>query len=164
MGKKKITIKLDPNSISQAIREIEAYKQELTRRCQQMVESLTREGAEIARLKVVEMGANYTGELVSSIEGYFSPSAGAGIIRAGAWYAVFVEYGTGVVGAQSPHPDPQGWSYDINGHGEDGWVYFNDRDQRWHRTSGFQSRPFMYETGKELERVCHRLVQEVFAH
>ena len=75
-------------------------------------------------------------------------------------YATFVEYGTGIVGADSPHPQPSrnGWVYDINEHGEEGWWYpsresdpnptkYLSKSGQWMAwTKGMPSRPFMYMT------------------
>ena len=157
-----ITMNLNVRDINRAIREVEKYKKEIKQKTQLLIEELTNRGVDIAKTHVRGLNAFYTGELESSINGYFSPSLGVGIIKASAWYAVYVEYGTGIVGATSPHPDPKGWQYDINSHGEKGWWYFNDRDQKWHWTKGFQSRPFMYNTVKELEREVRKIAKEVF--
>lgn len=161
---RKITINLNTRDINRAIREVEKYKKELKQKTLALIKALTDRGEEIAKAQVRQLDAFYTGELEASIEGYFSPSWEVGIIKAGAWYAAYVEFGTGIVGEQSPHPDPQGWQYDVNSHGEKGWWYFNDRDQKWHWTKGFQSRPFMYNTVKELERECRKIALGVFGH
>ena len=160
---KKIIFGLSTKEINRAIRELEQYKKELNRKTSLLIEALTDRGVEIAKAQIRELGAVYTGELESSISGYFSPSTGVGIIKAGAPYAVYVEFGTGIVGAGSPHPAPAGWRYDVNNHGEAGWWYFNDRDQKWHWTKGIESRPFMYNTVQILERECMRIAKEVFA-
>jgi len=160
---KKIIFGLSTKEINRAIRELEQYKKELNRKTSLLIEALTDRGVEIAKAQIRELGAVYTGELESSISGYFSPSTGVGIIKAGAPYAVYVEFGTGIVGAGSPHPAPAGWRYDVNNHGEKGWWYFNDRDQKWHWTKGIESRPFMYNTVQILERECMRIAKEVFA-
>lgn len=73
-------------------------------------------------------------------------------------YAIFVEFGTGVVGEGSSHPKASeyGWVYDVNGHGESGWWYPTDADdpnptkklgkEGWIAfTRGQASRPFMYD-------------------
>lgn len=72
-----------------------------------------------------------------------SPHENGVEIFMGSDYAVYVEYGTGIVGEMSPHPHP--WEYDINGHGEEGWVFKSD-DGNWYRTKGQMSHPFMYNT------------------
>lgn len=160
---RKISFGLSVKEINRAIREVEKYKAELNAKVSMLIEALTDYGVEIAKVQVRQLGAWYTGELESSISGYFSPSTGVGIIKAGAPYAVYVEFGTGVVGAGSPHPAPAGWRYDVNAHGESGWWYYNDRDGKMHWTKGMQSRPFMYNTARELEQECVKIAKEVFS-
>ena len=159
---KKITLKLDSKSIKEAIKQVNDYKKSFNRKVENLVETLVDEGIEIAKMQIREMGVSYTGELEESITGYFSPSLGVGIIKTDCPYAIFVEFGTGIVGKGSPHPAPEGWRYDVNAHGERGWVYFNERDQKWHWTKGMKSRPFMYNTVKELERMAGDKAKVVF--
>ena len=159
---KVITMNLTTRDIERAIKEIEAYKKEFQQKCSKLIEVLTDTGVEIAKMQVQQLDAVYTGELMNSIEGYFSATTGVGIIKAGATYAIFVEFGTGVVGSQSPHPNPQGWVYDKNQHGESGWVYYNENAGGFRWTKGFKSRPFMYNTAKELEKSCEKIAMEVF--
>jgi hypothetical protein len=96
------------------------------------------------------------------LQAFFDPEAGIGIIRANAPYAVYVEFGTGVIGKSNPHPAPEGWKYDVNEHGDKGWWYFNERDQKWHWTKGMASRPFMYNTLQELQREAEKIARRVF--
>jgi hypothetical protein len=160
----KITFGLSQKEIQSAIKQLEEYKKDLTIKCQRLIETLTARGIGIAKLQVRELGAFYTGELEASVDGYYSPSLGVGIIYAGAWYAAYVEFGTGIKGAEAPHPESGavGWIYDINGHGESGWIYFNEKDGRYHWTDGMPSRPFMYQTVKELDAICEKVAKEVF--
>ena len=76
-------------------------------------------------------------------------------------YGCFVEFGTGIVGSSSPAPyaSEYGWEYDINSHGEQGWLYPTTADdpnptkkynatkgiwQAW--TAGQVGRQYMYKT------------------
>lgn len=154
---------LSQREISKTIQQIEAYKKELTRKSIELVKVLTDMGVDIAKYNVQNLGAFYTGQLEASIGGYFSPSLGVGIIYAGSWYAAFVEFGTGVRGKEAQHPltDEAGWVYDTNNHGEEGWVYFNEQDGKYHWTNGMPSRPFLYETGKELRVICDKVAKQV---
>src|SRR5690554_2123449 len=52
-------------------------------------------------------------------------------------YAMYVEFGTGIVGTGmseekkgKPHPkaSESGWNYDVNEHGESGWTYPTSAD------------------------------------
>jgi len=158
----KIKMKLTTRSIEEAIDEVKAYKKQLSEKTVALIKTLVDVGVEIAKAQVRELGAVYTGELEESITGFFDPEVGIGIVRAGVPYAIYVEFGTGIVGKQNPHPAPEGWKYDINEHGEKGWVYFNERDQKWHWTKGMKSRPFMYNTLLELQRQVDDIAREVF--
>ena len=162
MARKKIRFTLSERSIRQAIIEVESYQRELKMKIDQLLKRLMDEGVDIAKMKVAAMDAVFTGQLHDSIRGYYSPGKHVAIIRAGIWYAAFVEYGTGVEGEKSPHPNPDGWVYDVNEHGEGGWVYLNDNDSKFHWTTGEPAKPFMYETARELEEICGKIVQEVF--
>lgn len=161
---KKITFGLSVKEVQEAIKQVEAYKQDLNRKCQLLVQALTEQGIEIAKVNVRTLGAFYTGELESSINGYYSPSLGTGIIYAGAWYAIYVEFGTGIRGSEASHPlsGKTGWYYDVNNHGESGWVYYNENDNSYHWTDGMPSRPFMYDTVRELDLICGQIAKAVF--
>lgn len=164
--KKVIKVKLEPRSIEKAITELQMYKEDLERRVRLLVERLIDRGAVIARAKVVEMGAYYTGELLNSIDSYLFAFGGApvGFIRVNAEYGMFVEFGTGIVGENSKHHPAQdafGWEYDVNDHGELGWLFPAD-DGTYRRTRGQASRPFMYETALQLRDEFPAIVKEVF--
>lgn len=159
-----IRFTLDSRSIAQAIKEVEQYKTDFQNAIQALVEQMTRDGETIAKLQVIALGAFDTGELEASIYGYYSPSLHAGVVRAGADYAVFVEYGTGVVGMTNQHPAPVNWTYDVNNHGESGWVYKSDRDGNFHWTKGQISHPFMYNTYRELQRLFPSMVSQNFSN
>lgn len=162
MGKTVIKFKLNTKDINRVIRDVKKFKEEFLEKCNRLIEALTDRGAEIAKIEVQALDAVFTGELMNSIEGYYSPTYNVGIIKAGAYYAAYVEFGTGVVGASSPHPNPQGWQYDINGHGDEGWVYYDDYSGGFRWTKGFKSRPFMYNTARQLERECKNIAERVF--
>lgn len=160
---RKIRMTLDPQSISRAIREVERYENELKRKINLLLTRLAEDGANIARVSVAEMNAVETGALLESIQGYFDPKRGVGIVEAGSKYAIYVEFGTGVVGEGTYTGDSvYEWVYDINGHGEDGWTYFNANDGRFYHTTGQVSRPFMSMTARELSNEVEQVAMEVF--
>lgn len=165
-----ITMTLDADSIENAINEIEIFKDDLLNALNELVRYVTEEkGVNIARMYIAQYPAVDTGFLSDSIDSEYSN--GSGRIYAGAYYAAFVEYGTGIIGANNPHPEPIGWSYDVNGHGMAGWMYpMKDGPQSnawspdgrkaagvklaW--TRGMPARPFMYSTMRELETMVER--------
>lgn len=152
---KAINMELSTQSINQAIREIKLFRKELLEKCWELVQALTMEGAEIAKMQVASMDAVDTGELEQSIKGLFIPSERCGFVIAEAPYAIYVEYGTGIVGESEPHPEAQGnYDYDVHHHDVFGWVYKSDKDGKYHWTAGYISRPFMYNTLRWLEEAA----------
>lgn len=167
MGKV-ITFSLDSSSVGMAVNEMEQYIDEVRKMLRELAERLATEGVSIASMQVASMGAVDTGELQSSFVGFYDEHSHVGVLRANCLYAVFVEYGTGIVGAYGPkHPpfDPEidaSWQHDASGHGENGWYYIDDKDGKRHWTRGMPSRPFFYETYKELQVLAKSLAAEIF--
>lgn len=162
---KTINVELSEKSFREAAREIQKYKNEVIRKCQILAERLAERGVEIAEMKVSNHHAIYTGELWASIgqkPGTVIRHGGSYIVYTDCAWAKFVEFGTGIRGKRSPHPDTSiaGWKYDVNEHGDSGWYYF--RDGEWHWTKGMPSRPFMYETDVELMMEIPKIAKEVF--
>lgn len=163
---KNIEMTLDPKSIRAAIKEVKKLQEDLGKALHELVRVLTDQGVEIAKIEISSLGAVDTSLLFESIEGVYNPETHVGIVMAAVSYAIYVEYGTGIVGAENPHPEPEkiGWDYDIHEHGEGGWWYPSPtgwyvpkdgvtNEEGWSLawTKGMPARPFMYNTLKELE-------------
>lgn len=158
---------LDPDSIDDAIAEIEKYEKFVEQKSREFVELLTDLGVEIAKNKVPVR----TGQAQSSIVGYVYD--GNGIIKAGG-YCAYIEFGTGVRGLNSPHPSPEylavmQWAYNsgitifTTKDGRTGWFYpVDDSRTQWRFTEGMPSRPFMFETALFLKQEAPRIAKEVF--
>lgn len=157
----KLTFKLNPQEIEVAVRQIKAYKANLNEAINVFIERLLDAGVEIAKTEVLSLGAFDTGALYNSIYPVMYFEENRGLIIAGSSHAAFVEFGTGVVGSADPHP-AYPWSYDTNGHGEAGWVYFNEDLGMFFWTKGIPSRPFMFNTARELERLIPQFARELF--
>lgn len=160
------------NGIKKAIRDLRKYRKSIETKTRLLVQKLTDEGADIARVKIVNMGAYYSGELLSGVEGYYSPSLNAGFVRVSSDNVAFVEFGTGVVGQNNPHKNGEylskaAWNYAsgtkifTTQDGRVGWIYPTD-DGGFRFTEGMESRPFMYETALELQSKCEQMAKEVF--
>ena len=170
----KIKINLNKKgSLERGIEKLEAYKRRIRERTSQLVCKLTDSGAEIARVKIVNMGAYYSGELLSGVSGYYSPILNAGFVKVSSDHAAFVEFGTGVVGQNNPHRNGEylalvAWQYASGSKifttkdGRVGWIYPTD-DGGFRFTEGMESRPFMYETALELQRDLEKIAKEVFS-
>lgn len=120
-------------------------------------------GAREAVKKLTQIGYEYmmtiapmeSGELAEGVTWEYDESTNTGRIRVGAGYALFVEYGTGIVGAQNPHPEPApGWTYDVNAHGEAGWTYFDEKQNRYRWTKGEPAHAFVYKTREYMKSVA----------
>ena len=169
---KTIYVKLDPSGIKQAIKELEKYKKDIENKTRTLTRRLTDLGANVVRIKIVSMGAYYSGELLSGVDGYFSPLLNAGFIKVSSDHVAFVEFGTGVVGAANSHKNGEylakaAWGYAsgpkifTTKDGRVGWIYPTD-DGGYRFTEGMKSRPFMYETALELQRKFPQIVKKVF--
>lgn len=108
-----------------------------------------------------------TGNLLSSIQ---VEQRGNGIwaIYTNCFYAQYVEYGTGLKGAGSPHPRGDGLYAQDPGHyvqkyGQIGWIY-KGKDGKRKFTAGMPSRPFMWDTRELLRKkeTIQRIAREVF--
>ena len=123
------------------------YKELSDRMIDKLIENITKYGLE-------------SGDIINSLDIKITDKGVSLIIRDGRdGYAMYVEYGTGVVGKGESHPKftEQGWIYDKNEHGEKGWWYPSTADDPnptkyrgefgwWAWTKGQRSRPFMYDT------------------
>lgn len=177
---------LSQSSIQNAIKQLRAYQDSLTYKCQMVAQKLAEKGVEIARVQIADLDAVFTSELISSIHSEYEGSTkGGGVwaVVAGSSHAAFVEMGSGIIGKQSPYPGklPDGvtWDYasgktirqamqdiSINGDtfvkaGEYYWTYIGD-DGKLHITKGMPSRPFMYYTSLQLMKLVEKTVKEVF--
>lgn len=156
----KITVSL--GNIDDAIRQIEEYENKVQEKIKEFLTRLLEDGANIAKAKIIELKAVESSELQDSFRYTLYKEGNKGIIFTGCSHACFVEFGTGVKGSASPHPTMP-WAYDSNGHGEDGWYYYDTKQGRVRFTQGMPSRPFMYETARELEQKAVEIAREVFS-
>ena len=170
---KTITVNLNENgSIKNAIKELKKHRKTLEKNTRLLVQRLTDMGAELVKVKIVNMGAYYSGELLSGASGYYSPTLNAGFVKVTSDHVAFVEFGTGVVGQNNSHKNGEylalaSWSYAsgtkifTTKDGKIGWIYPTD-DGGFRFTEGMKSRPFMYETALDLQREFPRIAKEVF--
>lgn len=168
-----ITVNLNEDkSIKKAVRDLKRYRKKVETNTKLLIQRLTDEGAEIARVKIVNAKAYYSGALLSGVDGYYSPTLNAGFVRVTSDHVAFVEFGTGVVGQSSPHKNGEylakaSWDYAsgktifTTKDGKVGW-YFPMEDGSWRFTQGMPSRPFMYETALELQSKFKQIATEVF--
>ncbi len=170
---KTINVKLSPHGVADAINELLEYQKDVKRKAGLLVQNLMDFGTDIARIKIVSLGAIDSGDLLSGVSGYYSPALNAGFVRVISDHVAFVEFGTGVTGLISPHKNGEylaksGWQYNVGTKifvtkdGEMGWIYPTD-DGGFRFTDGMPSRPFMYETALGLQRIFPMVAKDVFS-
>lgn len=158
---KTLTIDLtDSKSLANALNYFIGARQDVDVAAGEAIEALCAEGEKIAK-SLVPVDS---GELRDSIthETTSHDYRIVGTITAGTKHAMFVEFGTGVVGAQHGYigslTSAGGWEYDINGHGDSGWVY--PKNGTFYHTRGQASKPFMYETAREISMRAKEILNE----
>lgn len=177
MAEKTVKCSLSISGIRQMQEEIKRYRSELTLKCREFAAKLAERGAGIARVQVAGLDAVFTGELIDSIHSEHKENRKYGAVFAvvaGTDHCMFVEFGTGWKGKNSPYPYPLpdgvSWEYNtgktIRYNSKKGTYYwfYPGRDGNWHYTEGMPARPFMFHTAMELRdaRILEETAREVF--
>lgn len=144
-----IDVSLSPSSILKAIDGLKKYKKDIVRR----TDNARNEVAELGKQIYIEeaqiaIGSNRAANVTQVVDGINETK-----IVANDPVLVYNEYGTGIVGASSPHPKSGfvGWSYDVNNHGEAGWKYPKE-DGTFGWTRGLPARRPMLTTSDRLKQ------------
>lgn len=167
---------LSQKGIQKTIKKLEDYKRNtLQQKANLIASALANQGVFIAKLMVSKYDAVFTGDLFESIDkklGYSGNGTCIFYVVADSEHAVFVEFGTGQLGLEAPYPYPMpegfDWQYNTGktifevAPGEYGWFY--SRDGVTYFTQGMPSRPFMYETARELQSRVVKIVKETFKY
>ena len=155
----KLSATLSSKSLNDLLKQVGKYREKISGAPEKLVHTLTEQGVSIAKLNASYMNIYDSGELMNGIDSRYDGNTGKIVSEAS--HSAFCEFGTGVVGKGSQHPDPPpGWVYDVNEHGEDGWWYYNDQgEKRW--TKGMPSRPYMYDTARMLRNMIEPAAKEV---
>ncbi|MEG1804729.1 MAG: hypothetical protein RR248_06025 [Clostridia bacterium] len=148
-------------SIKNAIVKLQNRRAQLDSAVDNGVRECAERGVELAKENLHNYEfRSFPSELEQSIkaekiaENHYQVSADGG-------FATYVEYGTGIVGENKPHPNAseKNVTYDRNGHGEKGWVYPKGENEfGW--TKGQPSRPFMYNTANQLQEEIPQIMKK----
>ncbi len=170
MAKKKISVEFSQRGIEQLKRELLDYKDTLQYKVDLLAKTLAETGVDVARANVARLDAIFTGELIASIHTeYGGSSKGTAIfyIVADSEHAIYVEMGSGLIGASKPYPGKlpvvyaQGKTIHHTKNGKYGWFYQDDNGD-WYFTEGMPSRPFMYETSLEIMKKVVSVAKDIF--
>ena len=168
-----IEFELNKQSIDKAIRQLRAYKKRIEKRTDELISVMCQEGERYARVALTHID---TGDTLNSIIGY--RDGDKGIIQAGG-HAIWIEFGTGVKGKQSPHPSSdwlgkQNWQYAVGKfirkrpNGLIGWYYPTDEfDENGNPiyafTQGLESNHFLFDACVKLEMNFKENAKKVFS-
>lgn len=176
--KRKIEIDVfDKHSIIEAIEKLEDYYDELENKCKQLVVLLADYGVEVAKLSLVALPYS-TGDLESSIFSIYDEKNQCALVKADNEHAVFVEFGTGIVG-EGTYPNEKylslaeqyGWQgYYVGGEegkefttkaGREGWITIMNNGQiRF--TEGQEAKHFMDDAVIGMSEMFKEAVRQVF--
>lgn len=152
--------------ISQTIRKFETIKSKVP----QLEQEFKRRSLDYLEKRAKHYISKTTGGsswyvLTHTLENSFVKDYSLGTLINDCWYSAFVEFGTGVSG-KGTHPNPRGYQYDVNGHGENGWYFFDD-EGNLHFTTGMKAHRYMYDAisdyvvGGEYKRIFEKSFKTV---
>lgn len=160
MGWHPINVNLNKKGISKLLKKLEFLHDNLPEVDKLFVEkSLDYLEKRAKHHLSVSVNAGFsTGDLMT----YFRKEYDLGRLINDCAYARFVEFGVGIIGANNAHPKlPEGWVYDVNDHGEAGWVYKNkDGEYRW--TQGQEPHRFMYNAVNDYLLAYKKIYSDAF--
>jgi hypothetical protein len=166
MASNEIILEIDLERLEKGIKDVRKLQRLIDKAMEDALYELIDRLTNKLRSKMMEYGLGDS-QLMNRIE-VFPVQDGISIML-DSEYAVFVEYGTGIVGKENPHPHATGWIYDYNGHGEKGWWYpttmADPNPYKWVDpegqlrawTKGSKSRPVMYETWQYGRRIATKI-------
>lgn len=177
MARKTIKIDLfDGKSLQQAIKQIEAYRDDLPKKCQHICRRLSEEGVKVADVAINSVPIGRTITLTTDI----NPSkmgCKAMLKMMGRetrtedgriFYSVLgIEFGSGIYYNKTANPKSAEFNMGVGTfpgqtHAfQDKWYYLGD-DGKWHASHGVQASMPMYKASVALRQKIDSIVKEVF--
>lgn len=171
----KVTMRLNPESISRAIKQLESYEDELKEHAEEIVSILSMRGYDVAYS--IMAGNVYSGETLDSLT-IVEESPTKHILMANSKAILFFEFGAGVQGVGHPlagevgmgagtYPgqthafDPDGWWYPTN---DPQLVQRVWKGQGYGHSYGNPPRMPMYMAAKTMRDELLDVAKEVFGH
>lgn len=144
-------MELSKKSLEEAKKFLNKYKEAYSKGIDNAVKYAT----EMMYNKVLEYCyANGISNHISQIKWEYDDNTKTGRVWTNDMVIIFNEMGTGIVGSNNSHPNPDGpfksWKYDVNEHGEKGWVYPKE-DGTYGWTKGLPSRHMFYSAFQDIK-------------
>lgn len=156
---KNIKIKLDPNSVDDAIAELKAYRASLMDKLKILIGQLVQDGVEIARVKVSASQGDSTDAYVD-----YTVSPEGNIVKASIFLqgteALFIEFGAGIAyntGEQHPKADEFGYGpgtypskHPPNKAINPGYWFYRDDSKNLQKSIGTEATMPIYHAGNTI--------------
>ena len=144
-------MELSKKSLEEAQKFLNKYQEAYSKGIDDAVKYAT----EMMYNKVLEYCyANGISDHTSQIQWQYDDNTKTGRVWTNDMVIIFNEMGTGIVGSNNPHPNPDGafksWKYDVNEHGEKGWRY-PKKDGTYGWTKGLPSRHMFYSAFQDIK-------------
>ena len=162
---------LSAQSVRDLQRELKEYKKTLNDKVAELMNNLAEKGVETVRANIVYYGAYFDGDLLNSVKSKVRKSDKNHItvvIQANSKHAVYVEFGTGHIGAEHPYKGnvpvvySQGKFIRYNAE-TDKYYWYYYKYGTWHYTEGLPSRPFMLDSATMLRTtIIQEEIKRVF--
>ena len=148
--KTKKTIQLSTQSLNQAKEYLNKFLEQYQKGVQNAVEKATEYAFEKVKQYCYDNGIDAH---TSNINMEYDREKNVGRVYTNDMVLIFNEMGTGITGKNNPHKNPspafKSWKYDVNEHGEKGWIYPKD-DGTFGWTKGLPSRHMFYDAFEEI--------------
>lgn len=151
-------MELSKKSLEEAKKFLNKYQEAYSKGIDNAVKYAT----EMMYNKVLEYCyANGISNHTSQIQWQYDDNTKTGRVWTNDMVIIFNEMGTGIVGSNNPHPNPDGpfksWRYDVNEHGEKGWKYPKE-DGTYGWTKGLPSRHMFYSAFQDIKSEIGNIV------
>ena len=177
MARKTIKIDLfDGKSLQQAIKQIEAYRDDLPRKCQEICRRLSEEGVRVADTAINSVPIGKTITLTTNINP--SKMGCQAIMKMTGretrtedgrvfYTALAIEFGAGIYYNSNSNPKSSEFGMGVGTfpgqtHAfQDGWYYLGN-DGNWHYSHGVQASMPMYKASVTLRQKIDSIIKDVF--
>ena len=146
-------IRLSLSSLEEYIKTLELKKEQILKAVQNTATRIAEEAGKDTYKGVEIVPAEMQGETAIAY------------VRSTNQADTYKEFGTGIVGSQNPHVDDalakSGWKYDVNKHGEKGWIYPKD-DGTFGWTKGQPAQKKFYLASQRAKEKAPMIAKEEF--
>lgn len=177
MAKKPLKADLSISSIRNLQKELEKYRDSLTYKCRLLAEELAKTGIKVAQAKIDEstLGKYVTikTDITEEKAGCKAILVATGEVKESEGYAPFntllaIEFGAGIHYNKTPNPNADKFGLGVGTfpgqiHAfEDGWHYWDHKEQKWRYTHGVKATMPMYNASMEIQQNIVKIAKDVF--